>query len=285
MNQSQLAIVRSALLKAGSIALSSPVRNRGGEGRRIGRGNGNALEFVDYRNYAAGDDLRRLDWRVYARSEQLMVKVFAEEIDPRCDLLLDGSASLGTVPGVAETALGIAALLAAAAKNAGFSLSVWHSQEQLKREEHPFSPLEWSCGEFDAPSSPDAALAGFAGSFYPRGLRIAVTDLLWPGSPSEFLSRFCAGASRTVLIVPGDSGDIGDDASGNRRLIDAESGEEREIVLDSDARRRYRERLSRHRELWERTAHEYGVMLLRPKFTGTPESWELGIFFQAGLFK
>ena len=45
-----------------------------GERRSVRRGQ--SVEFADYRNYAAGDDLRQLDWNAYARLEKLFVKLF-----------------------------------------------------------------------------------------------------------------------------------------------------------------------------------------------------------------
>ena len=86
--------VERALAAAGGVELTAPAQVSGIDGRRVGRRTGNALEFSEYREYRPGDDLRRIDWRVYARSEQLMIKQYSEEIDPRCDLILDHSASM-----------------------------------------------------------------------------------------------------------------------------------------------------------------------------------------------
>src|SRR5918996_732642 len=63
-----------------------------GERRSIRRGQ--SVEFADYRNYAAGDDLRQLDWNVYARLERLFVKLFVEEEDVTATFLIDASASM-----------------------------------------------------------------------------------------------------------------------------------------------------------------------------------------------
>ena len=63
-----------------------------GERRSIRRGQ--SVEFADYRNYTAGDDLRQLDWNVYARLEKLFVKLFVEEEDVTVHVLVDASASM-----------------------------------------------------------------------------------------------------------------------------------------------------------------------------------------------
>jgi len=55
---------------------------------------GFSSEFSDYRNYQPGDDLRHLDWRLYARSDRLCIKRFEQETNARFYLLIDSSASM-----------------------------------------------------------------------------------------------------------------------------------------------------------------------------------------------
>jgi uncharacterized protein (DUF58 family) len=56
---------------------------------------GSGIEFSDHREYAAGDDFRYLDWNVYARHGDLLLKRFQEEQDLHVYLLLDCSRSMG----------------------------------------------------------------------------------------------------------------------------------------------------------------------------------------------
>ena len=63
-------------------------------GERRSTKHGTSVEFADYRDYARGDDLRRVDWNIYARLERPFVKLFEEEEDLAVHLLLDGSASM-----------------------------------------------------------------------------------------------------------------------------------------------------------------------------------------------
>ena len=56
---------------------------------------GFSIEFADYRQYVPGDDLRHLDWRVYARNDRLYIRQYEEECRLRVFLLVDGSASMG----------------------------------------------------------------------------------------------------------------------------------------------------------------------------------------------
>lgn len=55
---------------------------------------GVSVEFADHREYAPGDDLKRLDWRAYARSNRYFIKRYEEESNLRCTILLDASASM-----------------------------------------------------------------------------------------------------------------------------------------------------------------------------------------------
>lgn len=55
---------------------------------------GFSVEFTEYRQYVDGDDLRYLDWRLFARTDRYYVKQFEDETNLRCNLLLDNSQSM-----------------------------------------------------------------------------------------------------------------------------------------------------------------------------------------------
>src|SRR5437870_4383171 len=65
------------------------------KGERRSKKKGQSVEFADYRNYVVGDDLRFLDWNLYARLERLFIRLFMEEEDLHFYVLLDHSASMG----------------------------------------------------------------------------------------------------------------------------------------------------------------------------------------------
>lgn len=106
-------------------ALSSlPLRARrladaAGAGHHRSRRKGSNVEFADYREYQFGDDLRRVDWRLYGRTDRLQLREAHEETPLRVQLLLDVSRSMSFAsrPGlwtkldVARAALGAIALL------------------------------------------------------------------------------------------------------------------------------------------------------------------------------
>ena len=63
-------------------------------GRHRSKQQGGAAEFVDYREYAAGEDLRRLDWKVLARTGRPFVRLYQDETNLLCTLVLDASGSM-----------------------------------------------------------------------------------------------------------------------------------------------------------------------------------------------
>ncbi|MBN1287221.1 MAG: DUF58 domain-containing protein [Anaerolineae bacterium] len=64
------------------------------KGERRSTRRGTSVEFADYRNYTRGDDLRRLDWNIYARLERPFIKLLEEEEDLSVQILFDASGSM-----------------------------------------------------------------------------------------------------------------------------------------------------------------------------------------------
>ncbi len=64
------------------------------QGERRSKKRGASVEFADYRNYVVGDDLRRIDWNLYARLDKLFLRLFMEEEDLSVSLVLDVSGSM-----------------------------------------------------------------------------------------------------------------------------------------------------------------------------------------------
>ena len=89
---------------------------QGTAGSQLGRLAGESMEFMDHREYQPGDDLRRLDWSAYARSDKMIVKLYRQEVCPHLDVVLDGSRSMA-LPGTQKLRAGaaLAAALTAAA--------------------------------------------------------------------------------------------------------------------------------------------------------------------------
>ena len=82
------------------------------QGARKSAAKGSSAEFSDFREYMQGDDIRRIDWNAYGRTERLFVKEYVEERESNINILLDSSASMDFgEPSKADLAAEIAAAL------------------------------------------------------------------------------------------------------------------------------------------------------------------------------
>lgn len=64
-------------------------------GRFVISRRGSSIEFADYLPYSPGDDIRSIDWNLYARLDRLFVKTYKEEVELAVELIVDASASMG----------------------------------------------------------------------------------------------------------------------------------------------------------------------------------------------
>lgn len=224
----------------------------GHDGFRLGRQTGASLDFKDYRDYQPGDDLRHIDWRAYARTDRLIVKLFRQEVCPHADLILDGSASMALDGGAkAATALGLLAALAAAAENARCTRRIWVAGDALRALPQSADPPEhWQGLHFNFAGNPaNALIAGAA--WRGGGVRVLVSDLLWPADPLAVLRRLADGAAATAVVQVLGATDADPPEPGNLRLADVETGEELDLYLDAAGRARYAAALVAHRTAWE----------------------------------
>lgn len=84
------------LLELGSLDLVARLAVEGTmSGRHRSPARGGAMEFAEHRPYVPGDDLRRIDWKVYGRTDRYYVRESEEETNLRATLVLDRSASMG----------------------------------------------------------------------------------------------------------------------------------------------------------------------------------------------
>jgi uncharacterized protein (DUF58 family) len=63
-------------------------------GRHRSRQRGGSAEFVDYRQYVPGEDIRRIDWKVLGRTERPYVRLYQDETNLRCTIMVDASGSM-----------------------------------------------------------------------------------------------------------------------------------------------------------------------------------------------
>jgi uncharacterized protein (DUF58 family) len=215
----------------------------GASGDALGRGTGSSMEFHDRRPYAPGDDVRHIDWRAMAKTNEVLVRVHQEEVAPRLDPFVDVSKSMATEPAKAQRTVDLAAVLSASARAAGYAVRIVALGDRIERVS---SDQLMADGLAFTSSRPLGDLVGEAGGeARPASLRVLVSDFLVPADPVRMAQPFARGAGRIALLQVLSRRDAEPVAMGALRLLDAERDEIREVVVDRAALRRYGERLER----------------------------------------
>ncbi|NBV21513.1 MAG: DUF58 domain-containing protein [Proteobacteria bacterium] len=233
----------------------------GATGNQLGRRAGTSIDFQDYREYQPGDDLRTIDWNVFARTDRLTIKLFREEVNPHLDLLLDASRSmdLEATPKAAAL-LRLAALLATAAENARCTHATWLASDGFLRVANDtLLPSAWEGFNFASRQPLDEAFAILPPRLRRLGIRVLVSDLMWPVDPLAILRRLADGAAAVFVVQLLSQADTEPPEHGNVQLVDSESGEEREIFVDATVAAQYRDALARHRESWDTACRQTGA--------------------------
>ena len=106
------------------ISISLRQRPLNGTGRHRSPRKGSSVEFSDVREYLPGDDIRRIDWNAYARSEKLFVKLYLDEREIRYHILIDTSRSMAVPKEKAFHTLRIAGMLAWLILNGGDRIDI-----------------------------------------------------------------------------------------------------------------------------------------------------------------
>jgi len=235
----------------------------GATGTRLGRRPGESLEFEDYRDYQPGDDLRKLDWNVFARSDTLVVRVFREEVVPHLDIVLDGSASMAVREVKQAATVAMTGLMAGAGVAGGFSTRCWRVGEECREVTGSSGDVSgWVLDGFDSTRDSGEVFVTDAPRLQPRGIRVLISDLFFAADPELVTAVLARGASSAAIVQVLDQEDTSPPRHGTDRLIDSETGEPLEIFIDDVARRRYIERLEEHIRQWRCACERRNVTLV-----------------------
>lgn len=221
-----------------------PISGRSGE--LLGRGTGSSLEFQEYRQYMPGDDIRHLDWSTYARSDQLMVRLYREEISPRTQIFVDASQSMNTgeqaKPLVARQ---LAALFSLLSARLGGQPQLFPLNDDVPLRPVTVEGLDsFYRTPFTAYSTLPELIEKQALPLKPQGLRIVISDFLFPHDPELLVRRLGSGASVLWLIQLLNAWEANPTSLGGRRLVDIEAGSELDLQIDQRTIQTYLTRLT-----------------------------------------
>lgn len=271
---------------------ASRVRAGAIKGDRRSTKRGTSIEFADYRDYVPGDDLRRVDWNIYARLDRPLTKLFEDEEDLAVHLILDASASMDYPPREGESANAAHKFDYARRLIAGLGTIALTTNDRLTisafgGDAAHFGPARGraygsrllqfmngvrSGGQVDL----NAALKAYALQAKRPGLCLIVSDLF---SPSGILDGLNALAGRGYevgivhLLAPEE---IEPPLTGDLRLVDSETGTFQEVTIDASMRDLYTRRLEAWRDDLRADCRKRGVHFI-PIVSSTP--WEKVILY------
>jgi uncharacterized protein (DUF58 family) len=234
------------------LLMRSPVRGGLKGGRRSVK-RGQSVEFADYRDYALGDDLRQLDWNVYARLEKLFVKLFVEEEDVTISLMVDASASMtyGSPSKLlfakrAAAALGYIGLASEdRVRVTALSGRIARRRNALRGSGRVFRLLaDLSAIEAaEGPTDLVAAARHAAAQLHGRGVVILVSDLLDP-SADRVIRELAATGSELIVLHVLSPDELDPPLEGDLHLLDSETGEGIDVTVDLATLDAYKARLA-----------------------------------------
>jgi uncharacterized protein (DUF58 family) len=280
----------STLRKLSRLTLAaSRVRPGVMKGERRSTRRGSSVEFADYRDYTPGDDLRRLDWNIYARLDRPFIKLLEEEEDLAVHLLVDASRSMDWGEGEQHKfryAARLAAALGAIALGTGDRLSA--SALHAGRQADGFGPARGQAGlmrflafleELKPSGATDlnAALRSYALGSHRPGLAVLISDLFAPGGWQEGLAQLQGRGFEVVLIHLLSPDEADPPLAGDLRLVDVETGQAQEVSLDGGMLSLYRKRLHAWQEEIQAFCRRRGIRCLA--FT-TAVPWEKLVLYE-----
>jgi uncharacterized protein (DUF58 family) len=223
------------------------------KGERRSKRKGQSVEFADFRNYVPGDDLRFIDWNLYARMDRLFLKLFLEEEDLHVYVLIDASTSMDFGE---PTKLQYAKQLAAALGYIGLTRADRVKIESLGTSHRNPGPIlrgrasVWRMIEHLNSIQPgeNISLADGVKNFCIRnqskGILILITDLMDKTGYERALKLLVAQQMDFYLLHVLSPEEINPEIKGDLRLVDAEDSDIAEVTVSRPLLDRYKRTLA-----------------------------------------
>lgn len=211
-------------------------------GKHLIKKYGQTIEFADFREYRLGDDIRRIDWNLYARLGKYFLKLFTDERQMHVRIFLDCSASMGACAEKAEYALGLAAAIGFLAVRNTDKVS-FHLLKDGKADD-PFGLIVGKNSYFAAMGELEKVEFGGEADFalIPNlpdtgtgdGLCVLISDFFTDGDWKKSVDYFLYKKQQALLAQVLDTEEIEPKYLGRLNLVDAEAsgaGDSRNLRL------------------------------------------------------
>lgn len=250
-------------------ALALQVRRAvGGQmaGERRSKRHGRSVEFADFRSYTPGDDFRLIDWNAYARLDRFMLRLFVAEEELPLSIFVDLSGSMDwgkpNKAIVARRLAGAIAYVALAALDR-VRLTVFAdgptSGGEPSRGRRAASALFERLQSFPAGGTTDYSRLVWPIRRQRPGMSVVISDGLGVSSMDPALAALQLARQEGALLQLLAPQEIDPDWSGDVRLKDSETGEEREFTSTPLTKAAYLKALAERSEQLERSSHRRGL--------------------------
>jgi uncharacterized protein (DUF58 family) len=226
------------------------------KGERRSKRKGQSVEFADYRNYVVGDDLRFLDWNLYARLDRLFIRLFMEEEDLHVYILIDNSLSMdfGT-PSKLHYAKQVAAALGFIGLVNMDRVVVEAFNERLVQSMPALRGRRslWRLMDFlqriqpAGPSNLRQALRSFSIKCSGKGIVIVLSDFMDKGGYEEALRYLVARQLDIYAVQILCQEETDPEIVGDLKLVDIEDDDAAEITVNAPLLKRYKQNLAAYR--------------------------------------
>jgi uncharacterized protein (DUF58 family) len=249
--------------------LRLPFRNkiwRGAAGEFAGSGTGASMDFQDHRSYAPGDDPRHINWQAYARTGQVTMKLFREEIRPVVDIVFDASPSMFFSPEKKNRSTELLAFLTESSLKEGASVHIHaiYGDAQITIDPTWVQTDRWfEKIEALVPSNPSLPPDLNRIPLRTHALRVFISDLLFQADPTPFFRALSQKQGTPIVFCPYTKTEADPDWSGNYDFIDAELNTRHPHRIEPATLRRYRDAYAHHFNLWKEAAIRHQAPLAR----------------------
>lgn len=244
----------------------------GTQGGRKSKAKGVSVEFSDYRQYAPGDDFRRIDWNAYGRFDKFFIKVFMEEREGVFNFFIDKSKSMDYgKDNKKNTALKIVAALSYIALNnldrVNISTMNDGSLENIKTStgNRGFQKILMDLEKIKFDGTTDLSSSIKKRPLSMRGISIVVSDFLnneGLESLEDGLKYLAYKKQEIILVQVLCDEEINPDFNNEITLIDSETGENIKLSVTPALINEYKETLKIYNEKVEALAKKYGGKLI-----------------------
>lgn len=232
---------------------------------------GTSLEFADYRKYSPGDDLRYVDWGIFARSDRLYVRLFHEEVDLFAYIFIDASGSMAfpsrqeKFAPACNLALALSYVVLAnhdhvrlhSLKDENATASPFYRGRQRMRDLIHFVSSVAPAGALE----PAPCLGNHLKHVRRPGKAILISDFLVPADAYRQGLNLLRAFNLDISVIQVLSREEIEPAlpRGELGLIDSENFSELRLEWSETLRREYQEKLARHNRELKSFCHQNGI--------------------------